>query len=350
MNEDTLQRVLDDVRKFEPMSSFEPMSRSWNGTRAVLFVHGVGNAEEGNYADLVDTVRDSLGDRADEVAFYELYYDVFNDWAAAKFDLAELLGNVVSLFRNKASNDQVNDKLAAQIAETAGDVLLPAFSQSARLAVRDAYVAQLLQMIMEGRAAGVQPQDQKLSIICHSLGCFHTFETLHAVVRNRNYQLHPTLNMTKFQNVIFMASPVQLIRTAFGAVDAAIKGDLAVLDNSLTQPGDPDEFEGSVSNWVSITGDLDPIGGHFLKQKANWAYMDVEEVTWRGPWTTTTCSAIVDKQKLGADDKDEDALQQVLEAAMSTDDAPPSIPLENPHSWDGYVKRHIEEISKWLLA
>ena len=338
MNDDTLQKVLEDVHEFEPMSSFEPMSRSWNGDRAVLFVHGVGNAKPGDYTDLVQKVRNSLGDRAEEVAFYELYYDMFNDWAATKFNIAGLVGNVVSLFRDKASNEKVGDDLAAQIAETAGDVLLPAFSQSARMAVRDAYVAQLLRMVLDGRRARVERENQQLSIICHSLGCFHTYETLHAVVQHKEYQLHPTLNTTKFQNVIFMASPVQLISTAFGAVDAAVRGDLAVL-NPLMQPRDPDPrvYGGSVDNWVSITGNLDPIGGHFFRRKASWAYMDVEGQT-----------SIIDEQKL-LDADGEDTLRQVLEAALS-DDAPPSIKPENPHSWDGYVERHTKEISEWLLA
>lgn len=329
---------------YEPMSKFEPMSRSWSGTRAVLFVHGVGNAQVGDYTTLVRTVRDSLEDRVDEVAFYELYYDVFNDWAAAKFDLADLLDEVMSLFQNNAGED-VDDDLAARIAETAGDVLLPAFSQSARMAVRDAYVAQLLQMVIDGRGAGVQPRDQKLSIICHSLGCFHTFETLHAVVREKKHQLHPTVNMTKFQNVIFMASPVQLIRTAFDAVDETVTGELAVLNNTLVQPRDldPRVSSGSVRNWVSITGDLDPIGGYFLRKKAPWAYMDVPPQ-----------ESIIDKQKLiGADEDDEmntkHILLDVLKAALSNY-APPSISLENPHSWAGYVERHTKEIATWLLA
>ena len=326
--------------------AFEPMKRRWNGTRAVLFVHGVGNAQPGQYDDLVTKVRDALGPQSEEVALYELYYDVFTDWAAAKLGLADLFTKVVSLFRDKAADDLDDDPLAAQIAETAGDVLLPAFSQSARLAVRDAYVAQLLQMVIDGREAEVQAENQKLSIICHSLGCFHTFEALHAVARNTKYQLHPTLNATKFQNVIFMASPVQLIRTAFGAVGATVpgKGELATLDDAgLAQPGDPAEYAGSVRNWVSITGDLDPIGGYFLKNKAPWAYMEVQPQ-----------KSLIDEQRLHGDDEDEvDAkrvLLQILQKGLSTDSAPPKIPLENPHSWAGYVDRHLREIATWIRA
>ncbi len=326
--------------------AFEPMKRRWNGTRAVLLVHGVGNAQAGQYADLVAKVRDALGPQSAEVAIYELYYDVFNDWAAAKFDLAGLLSQAVSLVRNRAAEELDDDPLATQIAETAGDVLLPAFSRSARAAVRDAFVAQLLRMVLDGRDAGVPRENQKLSIICHSLGCFHTFEVLHATAREPNYQLHPTLNATKFQNVIFMASPVQLIRTAFGTVGATIPGaeELATLSGTrLTQPGDPAEYAGSVHNWVSITGDLDPIGGHFLRRKAPWAYMEVEPQM-----------SLIDRQQLGGDEQDEVTakamLLQVLKNASSSDSAPPTFRLENPHSWAGYIDRHLEEIGTWLRA
>ena len=327
------------------------MKKQWHGDRAVLFVHGVGNAKPGDYDDLVRTVRDSLSNRSDEVAFYELYYDVLNDWAAAKLDLGHLLTKVKSLFRSKVQDvgEDVSDDLATQIAETAGDVLLPAFSQSARLAVRDAYVLQLLQMVEDGSAAGVQALDQKLSIICHSLGCFHTFETLHAVVRHKNYGLHPTVNTTKLENVIFIASPVQLIRTAFGAVAAAVPGNdqLAVLENpALRQPCDPEDFAGSVRNWVSITGDLDPIGGHFLRKKASWAYMDIQPQ-----------ESIIDDQTLTDNDEDNEVHTErllnvlgALKAGLSTGSDPTSIPLQNPHSWAGYIKRHTEKIATWLLA
>ncbi len=283
---------------------------------------------------------------------YELYYDMFNDWAAAKVNLAGSLAKIVSLFRHRARAD-LNGSSATQFAETAGDVLLPAFSQSARLAVRDAYVAQLQRIVSDGVDARVQPQNQRVSIICHSLGCFHTFETLHAVVRNRNYQLHPTINMTKFRNVILVASPLQLIRTAFGAIDAP-GDDLAILDNRLTQPGDPRDYHGSVGNWVSITGDLDPIGGYFLRKRAPWAYMDVEGKTWRGR-RPATCTAIVDEQELLGTGEDgavdtSGMVHRGLQAALSADSRPPSIPLRNPHSWADYVERHVEDIGKWLLT
>ena len=331
---------------------FTPMTRPWTGTRAALFVHGVGNARPGDYTQVVTKVRDSLASHSQEpVALYELYYDVFNDWAAEKFALAGVLGEAVSLFGRKA-RASVDDELAEQIAETAGDVLLPAFSQSARLAVRDAYVLQLQQMVSDGRDAGVKPQDQRLSIICHSLGCFHTFETLHAVARDRSYELHPTLNLTKFQTVILMASPLKLIRTAFDAIGAS--GDLATLAPSLTQPGDPAEYNGSVRTWVSITGNLDPIGGYFLRKQAPWAYTDVESKSWRGTWAST-CTSIVDPQQLtGTDASDEVNTRRLvlagLRAVLSPAGGAPSIPLKNPHSWGDYVDRYRKEIAGWLLA
>src|SRR5206468_1563786 len=53
------------------------------GKRAVLLVHGVGNAQVGDYADLVQQVATILGADAADTPIYMLYYDQVNDWFVA---------------------------------------------------------------------------------------------------------------------------------------------------------------------------------------------------------------------------------------------------------------------------
>ncbi len=54
----------------------------WPGKRAVLLVHGVGNAKPGDYAPLAQQVESLLGASASQFAVYFLYYDQINDWLA----------------------------------------------------------------------------------------------------------------------------------------------------------------------------------------------------------------------------------------------------------------------------
>ena len=329
-----------------PPDNWEPMTQEWHGERALLFVHGVGDAEQGYYDDLTRTVRDALGAQAGEVAMYEMYYDVFNDWAAAKTDLKGIVGSFKSAIRPSVKDEaDGDDDFTDTFAEYGGDVLLPAFSRSTRLALRDACIAQLQRMVGDGNTAGVPARDQKLSIVCHSLGCFHTFEALHEIATNEEHELHPLQNRVTFQNVFFMASPVQLIRTTFGAIDPAIpaSNELATLRGpALEQPPDAREpGTSTVKRWVSITGDLDPVGGYFLKKRVGWAYMNVPPQE----------PPRVDVQHLVdlPDDGDfRKALRDVLEDAIVKKGGP-NITLNNPHSWDVYMENHKKEIAEWLF-
>ena len=188
--------------------SFELQSHQWPARRAVLLVHGIGNAKPGDYTQLVGEVNAALGAEAANTAIYQLWYDQVNDWFAAKTDLAHLISVAV-----KALADRIGDsEIGEVVAESAGDVLWPVLSANARAAAREAFLAQVKQMVQDGVASGVPARRQKLSIICHSLGCFHTYEALHHAALFPSHALQPATHEVVFDNVVFMASPVQLIR------------------------------------------------------------------------------------------------------------------------------------------
>jgi hypothetical protein len=92
----------------------------------------------------------------------------------------------------------------------------------------------------------------------------------------------------------------------------------------------------STANWISVTGDLDPIGGHFLRNKSAWAYMNVAGQ-----------KSFIDNQALAGGAGDDVKLASLLKGALSTQGAP-SLKLSNPHSWLGYIDRHKEDLGTWL--
>jgi hypothetical protein len=158
----------------------------------------------------------------------------------------------------------------ANIAESVGDVLWPILSPDLRLAVRDALIAQLDQIQLDrGESAlgrGDDPLDYQISIVAHSLGCFHTYEVLTAVANEPTHQLRPASDLVTFDSVILMAWPVQLISTVAGTVGAAVPGreSLATLRQP---PAIPSETRrGKVirctQDFIFITGSHDPAGGH----------------------------------------------------------------------------------------
>lgn len=323
------------------------MTRRWPSDRALLFVHGVGNAKPGDYANLVGAVSTALGAGASTFAIYELYYDVYNDWLAAKTGLADKLAPLVGWIRGAVDRDQGGGadgaELASSIADYAGDVLWPVLSPSARLIIQEAYLAQLKQIVLDGITAGVPSRFQQLSIICHSLGCFHTYEALHAAARSKAHKLQPVTDRVRFANVIMMASPTQMIRSVAEALGAVVpqRDQLHTLDGSaLSLPSQARAGSGdqpSVARWVSVTGELDPVGGYFFRRRANWAYMSVP-----------TQESIIDPQSaLNVGSKAELATR--LRSALREREAP-DISITNPHSWDGYVARHSVELRQWLTA
>ena len=302
-------------------NDWEPVSRDWPGPHAVLFVHGVGNAMPGYYNTVSDQVRGALRAAGLQVAMYELYYDELTDWAASKFNITTLVSHLKSSVVGAAASATPPDSDGSQAAaEYMGDVLLPAFSATARSAIHDAYRAQLLQMLMDAwNTQQLPPRDVKLSIICHSLGGFHTYEVLHDIAANRHAGLRPQSDGVRFHSVIFMASPVQLIRTMFRTIEPAIPNSaaLAVLHgDGLQQPVSGDHR--IVDKWISITGDHDPIGGYFMKKQAGWAYMNTPDQV-----------SIVDSQS-----REEGYDMKAVFAKA--------------HSWSEYVKTHAKDLASWL--
>lgn len=316
----------------------EPQKRTWTGDRAVLLVHGVGNAQPGDYASLVESVRTAMGAAERDVAIYQLFYDQCNDWFSSKTQLRALLQQAIAIVTDKIDDAEIGQTMA----EVLGDVLFPVLITDARSAVREAYLLQLKQMVQDGLAAGVRPHDQKLSIICHSLGCFHTYEALHFAAQHATHQLQPASNGVVFENVIFMASPVQMIRTVADALGPLVPNKRwlkTVQDDALSIPREVDILGAdvlSVKRWITITGSLDPVGGYFFRKRADWAYMSV---AGQEP-------PIVDSQNsLNITTKAE--LAACLKSSLRDKQAPDITP-NNPHSWDAYVAGHQDDLRQWL--
>lgn len=317
--------------------TYKPITRTWPSDRAILLVHGVGEAKRGSYADLIETLKGALGSAASNFAIYELYYNFINTWFSEKTALAEKLQQAKTHFRVGIGDPD----LAEAIAEYAGDVLWPVLSRSARAAVREAYFAQLKQIVRDGITAGHDAANQRITIIAHSLGCFYTYEVLHAAADKPSHRLTPYTDSVRFANVIMMASPVQLIRTIAEGMGPALpnRNELATVAAPL---GIPAERRGarqikSTNNWISITGELDPIGGFFYRKRAPWAYMQVEGQT-----------SIVDPQTLLDINSKADLIEKLTDALSERE--VPDIDIGNPHSWEGYVARHERELMRWLVV
>lgn len=314
-----------------------PQSQRWPADRALLLVHGIGNARPGDYDALVAQLRAALGADAPRIAVYVLYYDALDDWMAAKTQCAAAIAALVGRLRARVDGSS----LGAAIAEFAGDVVWPVLVADARNAVRAALLAQLQQIVLDGLAAHLPARRQHLSIMCHSLGCFHTYEALHAAAASSTEGLAPGTDGVVFDNVIHVASPVQMIRTVAGDLGALVpeSESLACLTpGGLRIPAEAVIGDGavpSVRRWISITGDLDPVGGWFLRARADWAYMQVDGQL-----------SFVDRQQptnvATAND-----LARVLLGALA-EDGPPRITAENPHDWSAYVARHTDDLRGWL--
>jgi hypothetical protein len=318
--------------------AWKPQRRQWPGHRALLLVHGIGNAHEGDYTDLLAHLEDALGDLTGEVAIYQLWYDQINDWFATKNNLGDLFTQAISALRREIDDDA----LGPTVADVLGDVLWPVLVSDARAAVREAYLLQLKAMVQDGMAAGIAPGDQRLSIICHSLGCFHTYEVLHHAACYPSHELQPATHGVRFENVIFMASPVMLIRSVAQAMGSLVPNRqwlYAIKDDALSVPGETDlfgEFVRSVDNWVSIIGNLDPVGGYFFRKPAPWAVMRVDG---------EPAPIVIDQQALNINSKAELAAR--LKASLR-DREPPMIAPNNPHSWEAYVDAEAQQIRRWL--
>ncbi len=319
------------------MAAFAPQSiQPWPADRAVLLVHGIGDASAGNAPFPVTELTAALGTQAPNIAVYTLNYDFINDWAARKLQLAAGIKALGSAIAARFANDGLNDKLA----EYGGDVLWPVLHQDTRLAIRDAYMAQLQQIVLDcgesALARGHDPLDYRVSIIAHSLGCYHTYEALHAAVNEPEYRLRPGSDLTQLESVIMMASPVQLIRTIAGDIGAAIPKpeQIATLDpGGLSLPAEKlgTKKVPATRKFVAVTGTQDPVGGHLLGKKNTWAFMNIA-----GQQTE-----IVPQTLAGPD-----TVAALVKALGSGDGIGAALP--DPHSWSAYVTREGSLLSGLL--
>lgn len=329
-----------------------PQTQRWPADRAILFVHGIGNAAVGDYAPLVEQVHTLLGDQASRFAYYFLYYDQLNDWFTAKLQAGALFETLVGAVRTQISHDdggsQSSPGLGNTIAEFAGDVLWPVLMQDARETIRTTYLNQLRRIVRDGEEAGFAPRRQHISIIAHSMGCFHTYEALSEAAGDQGQGLAPATWGVRFDNVIYMASPVKLIRTVAREIQGVIQRPETLHCAAGAQLGFPAEpnMEGdavdSARRTVSITGSQDPVGGHVLGKRLPWAYMDFPGEATFEPY--------IDPQSLVTTPEGEaTSLADVLQSALREKQAPDIKPV-NPHDWGTYITKHADQLKGWLTA
>lgn len=317
--------------------SFTPLSQPWPSNRALILVHGIGDYSAASYEPLLAALKAAVGaDAWAQTAVYPLVYEQFNDMMAAKLSAAAELSKVVEHLTDRFGGDDIG-KVAA---EYAGDVIWPVLAVDARSAIRDAILEQLGVVVRDGHRAGVRRSRARISIVAHSLGCFHVYEALSAAATDERYRLQPGTDGAQFESVVLMASPVQLIRSVAKRLGKIVpsRSDLYCLGGeTLALPGqvdDAEDFIPSMRKLVSLTGTLDPVGGYLLRRRLGWAYMEIPEQL-----------SIIDEQAQlqieGAA-----ALRDALNVSPRTDGSAPPIP--NPHDWVGYVARNATDLQEWL--
>src|SRR5688500_17941680 len=98
---------------------FQPQSIDWPGDSALLLVHGVGNAVDGDYDALLAQVRAILDPASNRFAIYQLYYDEYNDWLVEKTRATQLINAAKSRIAGLVGDGDI----APAVAETVGDVI-----------------------------------------------------------------------------------------------------------------------------------------------------------------------------------------------------------------------------------
>ncbi len=322
--------------------NFRPTSISWPGSRAVLLVHGIGRASAaGDAAFPLASLKTALGADAEDVAVYTFNYDFINDWLVRKTGLADGIRRLKDVLRMKMGDDEA----AGTIADYAGDVLWPVLSADLRLAVRDAFIAQLIQIHLDcGVSAldrGDDPLDYQISIVAHSLGCFHTYETLWATALEPTHRLRPASNLFRLQSVWLMASPVQLIRSVASDIRAIVP-DIDTLSCVARPLGIPYEAIGTrktmcTDRFIAVTGSQDPVGGHILGQKQEWAFMNL------GGQQT-----VIEPQHL-TNVTDRASLAKALQLAAAGGGTA-GVSVVDPHSWTRYIDSQADRLRSVILT
>ena len=83
------------------MATLPPQSLKWPADRALLLVHGIGNARPGVYGALVAQLTNILVDQPKPYAIYTFYYDQVNAWFAEKGNVPLAFGSLVGSLRSK---------------------------------------------------------------------------------------------------------------------------------------------------------------------------------------------------------------------------------------------------------
>lgn len=319
---------------------FEVQSHDWPSDQALLLVHGVGDYKPGDYDRLKQALEYALGaDAWAEHAVYEMFWDPVSDWFKDRLDAAAQFAKLVAPLKRFFDATAAG----ATIAEGAGDVIWPIMVLDAREALRDACLLQIHQMVKDARRKGLSRRDMKLSVACHSLGCFHTYEALSAAATDDSLELSTRLNEIQFESVIFFASPVQLIRSVASAMGNAVPKPHrlhCLHERQLSIPGYQKrggQFVPYVRRILSITGDLDPVGGYVARRRLDWAYMEI-------PGT----DRYVEHQEI-ATLSTEDDLASLIRGAIAGERRW-TIEPQNPHDWVRYVEHNAERVRHWLLS
>ncbi len=312
------------------MCAFVPQSRTWPADRAVLLVHGIGNASSSGDASFPRAeLLAALGEGSSDVAIYTLNYDFINDWAARKLQLAagiQTLGAAIA--RRFATPDA-----SALLAEYCGDILWPVLHQDTRFAIREAYMAQLDQIMSDCIESmlpkGLDPRDARVSIVAHSLGCFHTYEALHAAVNEPLHHLRPFSDGAQLESVVLMASPVQMMRTIAGDIGALVPAanQLATLDpRGLFIPAEPTSRKPkpATRKFISVTGTQDPVGGHLFGSRNDWAFMQMD-----GQDTHIVQQSLIAGNPV-------QSLTLALKGGAAGGDLVGAV-VKDPHSWSDYM-------------
>jgi hypothetical protein len=219
------------------------------------------------------------------------------------------------------------------LAEYCGDILWPVLHQDTRFAIREAYMAQLDQIMSDCIESllpkGLDPRDARVSIVAHSLGCFHTYEALHAAVNEPIHHLRPFSDGAQLESVVLMASPVQMMRTVAGDIGALVPAadQLATLHpNGLFIPAEPTSRKPkpATRKFISVTGTQDPVGGHLFGSRNEWAYMQMT-----GQETHIVQQSLVSGNPV-------QSLTLALKGGGGAGDLA-SAAIKDPHSWSDYM-------------
>lgn len=324
--------------------SFHPITQKWESPTAVLLVHGIGNASLKSLDPVEDELRQTIGESAGSFPCYRFSYEFINSWVSEKTRLKKLISKLKEQIAEKLGSAEVTRILTDYL----GSIIWPLLSLKIRRAIRKALLLQLRQLVQDGINSGYPKEDQKISIVAYSLGCFHIYEALHYCATHPEEQLQPETHGVRLENVLLVASPIKLIQSVISDLRTVISkpDDLAVL--SLPDLAFPFErsFYGSITpmvrNWYSITGDLDLVGGYLMRRKLEWAYMCIPPNDGLPPATE-----VIERQEWSAIDTIDD-LAPLLKKAVIRKKFP-RITLADPHSLMNYLHHHKLELEQWFI-